>query len=490
MRMLKSNIEKRRFFSYCSTAFTLESAHPFKTMNGSESRWKGICTTELPVLSLLRETGRVELSVVSKVSRRDAFGRTMNLSLINIKQLITVASNGARTKTGSAMRELGILEDAAVVTENNLIRWVGPMNELTMSSLKEATVVDCSDKVVMPGFVDSHTHTLFAGSREEEFTMRTSGLTYQDIAAKGGGILSTVRHVRAASKKDLKKRARPYLNAMLQHGTTTVEVKSGYGLDMDNEVKMLEAINELAEEEVMTIVPTFLGAHAIPPEYAAKKNDYVDLICEKMIPYITKKRLAFFCDVFCEKGYFEAEEASRILAQAREQGMMLKIHADEFHSCGGSELAGKLGTISADHLEHVADSGVRALREGNVVAALLPGVSFFLHHPFAPARKLLDAGVAVAIATDFNPGSCMSYSMPLMMTIACTQMQMSPEEAITASTLNAAAALNLSQEIGSIEVGKKADMIVLDIPNYKFLPYHFGENHVEKVIKNGVILEF
>lgn len=388
------------------------------------------------------------------------------------------------------MRELGIVEEGCVVTENSRIRWVGPMKEMTMSSVKEADIIDCTGKVVLPGFVDSHTHAVFAGSREEEFALRTRSLTYQDIAEQGGGILSTMRHVRAASKKELKKHTRPYLNAMLQHGTTTVEIKSGYGLDTDSEVKMLEAINELAEEEVITILPTFLGAHAVPPEYAQRRKEYVELVCEKMIPYVAHRHLAVFCDVFCEKGYFEVADSARILAAAREHGLKLKIHAEELTPLGGAELAGKLSTVSADHLEHITDEGIDSLRGGNVVATLLPGVSFFLKHHYAPARELIDAGVAVAIATDFNPGSCMSYSIPMMMTIACTQMQMTPEEVITACTLNAAAALDLSSEIGSIEVGKKADMIVLDIPNYKFLPYHFGKNHIEKVIKGGIILEF
>lgn len=414
----------------------------------------------------------------------------VNLALINIQQLVTVATSGRRTKTGSAMRDLGIVSDACILTEDDRIAWVGEMKELTMSRVKEATVIDCANKVAMPGFVDSHTHTLFAGSREDEFALRASGSTYREIASTGGGILSTVRHVRSTSKKELKKQTRKYINAMLRQGTTTVEIKSGYGLDVENEIKMLEAINELAEEEIITIVPTFLGAHAIPPEYKEKKQDYVDLVCEKMIPYVAKKHLARFCDVFCEQGYFDLLDAGRILGEAKEHGLRLKIHAEELSALGSAELAASLGATSADHLEHISDKGITALLDGNVVATVLPGVSLYLNHRYAPARKLIDAGVAVALATDFNPGSCMSYSMPLMMTIACTQMQMTPEESITASTLNAAAALDLSTELGSIEVGKKADIIILNIPNYKFLAYHAGENHVEKLIKNGVVLEF
>lgn len=414
----------------------------------------------------------------------------VNLALINIKQLLTIAANSSRVKRGIDMSNLAIIENAAVLIENERITWIGRMEDLAMASMKETDVLDCIDKVVMPGFVDSHTHLLFAGSRENEFSMRSKGSTYQEIAAAGGGIFNTVEKVRETSKKDLKKTARRWLNAMMRHGTTTVEIKSGYGLDTPNEIKMLEAINELNSEEVMTIVPTFLGAHAVPPDRKSEPDEYVGELVQKMIPYIGTKKLAAFCDVFCESGYFSVEQSKAILMHGKEFGMMPKVHAEELSISGGAELAAELGAISADHLEHVSDSGIAMLASAGTVATLLPGVSFFLNHAYAPARKLIDAGVAVALASDFNPGSCMSYTMPLMMTIACTQMRMSPEEAITACTLNGAAALNLSSEIGSIEAGKKADLIVLNIPNYEFLPYHFGENHVGKIVKNGVVLEF
>jgi imidazolonepropionase len=414
----------------------------------------------------------------------------VTLALININQLVTVSGKQKKVKTGKDMQNIGVIENAAVLIEDDKIVWFGPMEELSMSNLKEADVLDCIGKVVMPGFVDSHTHLLFAGSRENEFAMRCSGATYQEIASKGGGILNTVNHVRAAAKKELKKTARKYLNSMMRHGTTTVEIKSGYGLDMDNEVKMLESINELNNEEVITIIPTFLGAHAVPPEYSDRKSEYIREITEKMIPYIGKKKLAEFCDVFFENGYFNRDECIHILTAGTKNNLFPKLHGDELSPAGGAELAAEIGAVSVDHLEHISNVGITALAKTGVIATLLPGVSFFLNHQYAPARKMIDAGVVVALATDFNPGSCMSYSMPMMMTIACTQMKMSPEEVIVASTLNAAAALKLSHEIGSIEVGKKADIIVLDIPNYKFIPYHFGENHVWRVIKNGVVLEF
>lgn len=414
----------------------------------------------------------------------------MTLALININQLVTVASGGNGVKTGKSMQDLGVIQNAAVLIENENIRWCGKMEDLSMSSLKEADVLDCMNRTVLPGFVDPHTHLVFSGSRENEFAMRSSGASYQEIAEKGGGILSTVKSVRESAKKELKKYARKNLNSVLKHGTTTVEIKSGYGLDMDSEIKMLEAINELNDEEMITIVPTFLGAHAVPPEYQGRKDQYVTLVTEKMLPYVSKKKLASFCDAFCEKGYFDSNDCRIILSEGMKLGLKPKLHADELTSCGGAELAAEVGAVSADHLEHISEVGIRALASTGVAAVLLPGVSMFLNHQYAPARKMIDAGVTVALATDFNPGSCMSYSMPMMMTLACTQMRMSPEEAIVASTLNAAAAVGLSHSVGSLEPGKKADIAVLDLPNYKFIPYHFGENHLWRVIKNGVILEF
>ncbi len=414
----------------------------------------------------------------------------MKLVLINIRQLVTVAANGSPVKRGAAMRELHVIDRAAVIVEGDTISWIGRMEELSMGSIGgETEVLDCMDRVVMPGFVDAHTHALFAGSRAHEFARRSAGATYREIAAEGGGILSTVTAVRDTPKKDLKKFARRHLNNMLRQGTTTVEIKSGYGLSPPAEVKMMEAISELREEEVITVIPTFLGAHAIPPEFYEDRAGYIGEIVNKMIPYIGSRKLAEFCDVFCEEGYFSVDESRKILMNGQLNGLQPKLHADELSPSGGSELAAELKACSADHLEHISDAGIQALSYGGTVAVLLPGVSFFLNHPHAPARQLIDAGVPVAIASDFNPGSCMSYAMPLMMTIACAQMHLTPEEAITASTLNAAAALSRSHEIGSIEVGKKADLLLLGLSDYQHLPYHFGENHVEKVVKNGVVLE-
>lgn len=408
----------------------------------------------------------------------------------NIRQAVTVNAHGSLFKAGPAMQDLGVIENASILIEDSFIRWVGPSSEFAIDLDSEAEVIDASQFIALPGFVDAHTHLVFAGSREQEFAMRAEGKTYQQIAEQGGGILSTVNATRNATKRELKRLAVKRLDAMLKHGTTGVEIKSGYGLDADSEMKMLEAIAELSAEQYTTIVPTFLGAHAVPPEYRTDPDEYVDLVVKKMIPYVAKRKLAVFCDVFCERGYFSVDQSRRILEAARESGMMIKLHADELGASGGSMLAAELKAVSADHLEHIDDNGIRGLLKSGVVAVLLPGVSFFLHHGYAPARRLIDSGVPVALASDFNPGSCMSFSMPLMMTIACTHMRMTPEEAITACTLNGAAALSLSREYGSLEAGKKADLIMYDIPNYQYLPYHFGSNHVAMIVKHGTILEF
>lgn len=414
----------------------------------------------------------------------------MQLLLKNIKQLVTVHSNGKLFKSGRSMRDLGVIQNASVLIDNGIFQWIGQDEAFAQPLQEDAEIVDASSFVALPGFVDSHTHLLFAGSRENEFAQRAEGKTYQEIAAQGGGILSTVKATRSATKKELKKLASKRLDAMMKHGTTTAEIKSGYGLDANSEIKMLEAITELAEEHFMTVIPTFLGAHAIPPEFKDRKEEYVKLICNTMLPYIAKRNLARFCDVFCETGYFSAEESRQILQCAQTLGLQLKMHADEFNSIGGTSLAAELQAVSVDHLEHSNEEGIQKLQKSSTVAVVLPGVSFFLHNPYAPARKLIDAGIPLAIASDFNPGSCMSFSMPLMMTIACTQMNLTPEEAITACTINGAAALGLSRTVGSIEVGKQADIILYDIPDYHYLAYHFGTNLVAKVIKRGVILEF
>ncbi len=408
----------------------------------------------------------------------------------NIRQLVTVAGNGKPFLAGAAMRDIGVLEAADVLIEDGQFRWMGHTGTFADPLHPDADILDATDLVALPGFVDCHTHALFAGTRDTEFAMRVEGKSYQEIADAGGGILSTVKETRASSKKDLKKSASKHLDEMMQQGTTTVEIKSGYGLDPDSEVRMLEAIGELRDEHFMTVVPTFLGAHAVPPEFAGDPDGYVSLVCDTMLPYVARRHLARFCDVFCETGYFGVDQSRKILQKARTLGMESKLHADQLSQIGASKLGAELKAASVDHLEQIDDEGISAIRKANCIAVVLPGVSFFLHYGYPPARRIIDAGVPLAIATNFNPGSCMSFSMPLMMTIACTQMGMTPEESITASTLNAAAALRMSGTVGSVEPGKQADLILYDVPHYRTIPYFFGVNHAVTVIKKGTILEF
>jgi imidazolonepropionase len=412
----------------------------------------------------------------------------MNLLIKNIKQLVTVASNGKSFKAGDEMRELSVIDNAALLIENGIIQRIGSTDEL--SAGPDIDVLDAGNRVALPGFVDSHTHTVFAGSRENEFSMRSEGKSYQDIAQAGGGILSTMIATRAATKKELLRSAERRLNEMMKHGTTTAEIKSGYGLNAESETKILDVIHDLRRDHYMTIVPTFLGAHAFPPEYAGDKNGYVDLITNKMLPYIGGRQLATFCDVFCDEGYFDLHQTEQILLEAKRHGLIPKVHSDQLAAIGGTELGVHLNAISVDHLEHLTTNGINALKKSATIATVLPGSSFFLRQPYAPARSIIEANIPLAIATDFNPGSSMTFSMPMMMTIACTQMRMTPEEAISSATLNGAAALGLSDEIGSIEVGKQADIVIYDVPIYAYIAYHYGINHVWKVIKNGTVLEF
>lgn len=401
-------------------------------------------------------------------------------------ELVCVARHGELAKRGAEMSDLAIIPDGAVLIQDERIAWVGPTAESYIPP--DAEVIDAAGKVVLPGLIDSHTHLVFAGSRANEFEQRLRGVSYQDIAARGGGINATVRSVRAASKDELKAATRARLERMLRLGVTTVEIKSGYGLSLADELKCLEVIAELKREQPCELVPTFMGAHEVPPEFRHDRHTYLNLVVEEMIPEVARRGLAEFCDVFCERGVFDLQESERVLLAARRHGLKLKLHADEFTPLGGAELAGRLGATSADHLLQITNAGIDALKQGGTIAALLPGTTFFLGVPYAPARKLIDAGLPVALATDCNPGSCMTENLPLIGAIACTQMKMLPAEAITAMTLNAAAALDRSNWLGSIEVGKQADLIICDVPDHRQLFYHFGVNHVWRVIKSGRVV--
>lgn len=399
-----------------------------------------------------------------------------------------VTPQGNRARKGTEMRELKELENAFVFIEDGIIKATGGMADLEALGLAgTAEWIDAKGKVLIPGFVDSHTHLVFGGYRPDEFSWRLKGDTYMSIMERGGGIQSTVNATRATSREDLVSKAEWFIDRMVEMGITTVEAKTGYGLDTDTEVKMLDAIVELSEKEDsrLDIIPTFLGAHAVPEEFSGRTGDYCDLIISEMIPRVKDK--ARFFDIFTEKNVFEIEDSRRLLKAAKDAGMRLKLHADEIVQLGGAELAAEMGAVSADHLLHVSEEGIIRMAEAGVVATLLPLTAFALREPYAPARKFIDAGCAVALATDLNPGSCFSGSIPLTIALACIYMGMSVEEVITALTLNGAAALGMADTVGSVEPGKKANLVLLEFDSIHFLPYYVGMNCVNTTIYNGNI---
>lgn len=397
---------------------------------------------------------------------------------------------GSTARKGKEMGEIMHIEKAAIVIEDGVIRWVGPDSEMPKQddSADEEIYIDAIGRAVIPGFVDSHTHLIFGGYRPDEFGWRLKGDTYMSIMERGGGIQSTVNATRDASEEELREKAEWFLEEMSQMGVTTVEAKSGYGLDTETELRMLRVIDALAKdpERKVDVVSTFLGAHAVPKEYKGRTAEYVDLMISDMLP--KAKDLAEFCDIFTEKNVFEIEDSRRYLQAAKDMGYKLKLHADEIVQLGGAELAAEMGAVSADHLLHVSDEGIRKMAEAGTVATLLPLTAFALKEPYAPARKFIDAGCAVALATDLNPGSCFSGSIPLTIALACIYMGMSVEETLTALTLNGAAALDRADAIGSIEPGKRADMLILHFDTLSCLPYYVGMNTVDAVIKGGELL--
>jgi imidazolonepropionase len=390
------------------------------------------------------------------------------------------------------MSELGIMENGALLIHGDRIVWVGSTREIPVREPgARYQILDGVglDLLAMPGFVDSHTHPVFAGTRAQEYDLRCRGKSYQEIAAAGGGIAASVEQLRAASPHQLLQRTERYFRHFLSHGTTTIEAKSGYGLSLEDEIKSLQVLAALRESNRLEVVPTFLGAHAVPEEYAHSRDRYIRNIIEEMIPRIAQEGLAQFCDVFCEAGYFTVEEARSILLAARDAGLGMRIHADELGHSGGARLAAELGARSADHLQWIDDADIGALKQAGTVATLLPGTAFNLGSTrYAPARKLIDAGVPVALATDFNPGTCFNLNMQLILAFACTQMQMTPAEAITAATVNSAYSLGISDRLGTIEEGKQADIVLMDVSDYRELPYFFGINHCVVTIKKGNIV--
>jgi imidazolonepropionase len=415
-----------------------------------------------------------------------------NLIIKNASELVTCS--GFAAKKGQAMSEVGIIADGAIVIEQGQILRVGltedVMSELIGSGkdLSGFTIIDAASKAVLPGFVDSHTHLVFGGYRAEEFAWRLKGDSYMNILQRGGGILSTVAATRSASRAELAGAALKRLDSMLAFGVTTVEGKSGYGLDRDTEIKQLEVMAELNRQHPLEVVPTFMGAHATPPEYKGREDDYIDFILKEVVPEVAGRRLAEFCDVFCEKNVFSVAQSRHLLTKAQESDLKSKLHADEIVRLGGAELAAEIGAVSADHLLHASGEGLAAMAQANVVATLLPTTALSLREPYARGRQMIDAGCAVALATDFNPGSCFSESIPLVAALAALFMNLTPEEIVTALTINGAAALGRAQTIGSLDPGKQGDVVILEHPSYRFIPYHLGVSTVDKVIKRGVLV--
>jgi len=412
-----------------------------------------------------------------------------NLIIKNASELVTCS--GFSAKKGAEMSDLKIIPDGAVVIKKGIIEAVGSTQDImsglekTESDLSDFDIIDAKNRAVLPGFVDSHTHFVFGGFRAEEFSWRLRGDSYMEIMKRGGGIVNTVRATRQAAMEELVQSGITRLDSMLSFGVTTVEGKSGYGLDCDTEIKQLEVMAHLNKIHYVDIVPTFLGAHAVPEAYKGKENAFIEFMTNEVMPRVAQRELAEFCDIFCEKNVFSIAQSRRLLSKAKELGLKLKLHADEIVQTGGAELAAELVATSADHLLQASAEGIRQMAAAGVVATLLPATAFSLKEPYARGRYMIDSNCAVALATDFNPGSCFTESIPLIFALATLYMDITTEEAVTALTINAAAAVDRAKTIGSLDVGKHGDLAVLEYPSYKFIPYHIGISTVDKVVKNG-----
>ena len=407
------------------------------------------------------------------------------LAIVNCSQLVTLAG-AKRPRSGGDLRQLAIIEDGAMLVRGEQIEAAGRRREIEGLISGDCQVIDAGRRVVMPGFVDAHSHPVFAGIRVNEFEQRSSGATYREIAARGGGIRSTVRATRNASMTALVKAGKRYAHWFLRCGTTTIEAKSGYGLTIEDEIKILRAIRQLNDETPLRYVPTFLGAHDIPSEYRSRRDTYVSLVINEMLPRVVEEKLAEYCDVFCEADLFTNDETRQILSAARAQGLGLRVHADQLSLYGGAQLAAELNAATADHLEHTDAAGISALKAAKVQPVLLPGSVYALgSNQYPPARAMIDAGLAIVLATDFNPGSSPTPSMPMVLSLACTQMKMTPAEAVAAATINAAYSLGRGDETGSLERGKRADFVVHDCEDYRELAYFFGIEHPWRVYASG-----
>lgn len=411
----------------------------------------------------------------------------MKLLIKNIRSLVFVEEKPAEKVFGKEMGSFQSIDDAWLAIEDGLIADFGPMTEFPgISNWSGLEVMDAADKLVLPAFCDSHTHIVYAASRESEFVDRIKGLSYEEIALRGGGILNSVKKLRETNEADLFESAKERISAVIGKGTGALEIKSGYGLSLESELKMLRVIKRLKDHFSIPIRATFLGAHAIPVEYKNNKDGYMNLLVKEMLPAIAAEELADYCDIFCERNYFDAKDTFRLLESASKYGIKGKVHAEQLSHAGGVLAGIKAKAVSVDHLEYLNDGDIEALKRSDTIPTLLPGAQFFLQLPHPPARKMIDAGLAVAVASDYNPGSCPSGDMKFMIALCCIQYKMTPEEAITGATLNGAAAMGLSKECGSIARGKRANLILTgEIPSYSFIPYAYNDNIIDTVFING-----
>lgn len=411
------------------------------------------------------------------------------LLLKNISALLSVYENAPQKLAGAEMKKLPLIENAWLACDNGHIADFGSMNDFPgITDWKDLEVIDCTGKTVMPSFADSHTHIVYAGNRSQEFVDRINGLTYEEIYNRGGGILNSAKKLRETSEDELFEQAFERLKEIISQGTGAVEIKSGYGLSVKSELKMLRVIRRLKELNLIPVKATFLGAHAIPEEFKNNKKGYIDLIINEMLPAIAKENLADFIDVFCEKGYFDEQETKHILEAGKKQGLVPKVHAEQMSHSNGIKAAVECNAISADHLEFCSDDDIALMKNSNIMPTVLPGAAFFLNLQLPPARKMIDAGLAVAFASDFNPGSSPSGNMKLMMSLACIQYKLTPEEAINATTINSAYAMNLQNQVGTITNGKLANLIITkEINNYGFLSYAFGSDLIDTIVLNGKV---
>ena len=409
----------------------------------------------------------------------------MSIIIKNIKELLQVRDNNTAVVKGSDMKVLPTLKNAFLYIENDTIVDYGEMKDCIIANVDE--IIDASGKTVLPAWCDSHTHLVYAGDRTQEFVDRINGLTYEEIANRGGGILNSAKKLQNTSEDDLFKQSLKRLNTVIKQGTGAIEIKTGYGLTVEAELKMLRVIHRLKKASPVKVVPTLLAAHAIPKDYKSNIQDYVNLVTKELIPKVAKEQLTKYIDVFCEKGYFDLDETEQILKAGTAHGLIPKIHVNQFNAFGGVALAVKYNALSVDHLEELDPEDIEALKQSDTIPVALPACSYFLSIPYTPAREIIDAGLPLALATDYNPGSSPSGNMNFVVSTACIKMKMTPEEAINAATINGVYAMGISDAYGSITRGKKANIIITkEIPGYQYLPYAFGDNHIDTVIINGI----